>query len=403
MIVESFFQIFALAATVIATLRGGTRVLDAITHNDDLGVMEGPLILSPFDVDKRTNTDGECYTVSPLWELTYSFSEAVRILHDSNEDDSPSDDVELSTWRSKQRVYSMSNPHKDYINQESEVPLKVVSESISSSDVSEKVEKEDERSLIVSTPDTTIILPRDLNVYQKSLNIWKYLLGKIKCFQLEGRKILPVDYSKLPRIEENPNCNIAVDDDTFVLDFDTVYSRTLSIPLSVDSKDLEPKTAQLKVFSPQTFKALRAMFGVDETSFLDSILKSGPFVSFQSNSKGAARVGGFFFFTQDGAFMVKTIKKAEIGTVLEMLPKYYTFMQQNARRSLLTRFCGLYSVKIHDNNSSGDECVFLIMNSVFPAEGSHFITERFDLKGSTVGRECAPEERKRKDYVMKGV
>ena len=36
--------------------------------------------------------------------------------------------------------------------------------------------------------------------------------------------------------------------------------------------------------------------------------------------------------------------------------------------------------------SEGEECVFLIMNSVFPAEGSKFITERFDLKGSTVGR-----------------
>lgn len=35
---------------------------------------------------------------------------------------------------------------------------------------------------------------------------------------------------------------------------------------------------------------------------------------------------------------------------------------------------------------SGDECMFLIMNSVFPAKGSKFITERFDLKGSTVGR-----------------
>lgn len=33
------------------------------------------------------------------------------------------------------------------------------------------------------------------------------------------------------------------------------------------------------------------------------------------------------------------------------------------------------------------------MNSVFPAAGSEFITERFDLKGSTVGRECSPKEK----------
>mmetsp|Transcript_9883 Transcript_9883/g.13981 ORF Transcript_9883/g.13981 Transcript_9883/m.13981 type:complete len:257 (-) Transcript_9883:23-793(-) len=36
------------------------------------------------------------------------------------------------------------------------------------------------------------------------------------------------------------------------------------------------------------------------------------------------------------------------------------------------------------------------MNSVFPVEGSKFISERFDLKGSTVGRECSIEEREKK-------
>jgi 1-phosphatidylinositol-4-phosphate 5-kinase len=43
-----------------------------------------------------------------------------------------------------------------------------------------------------------------------------------------------------------------------------------------------------------------------------------------------------------------------------------------------------------------DERVFVIMNSVFPAEGSKFISERYDLKGSTVGRECSEEEKQRK-------
>jgi len=42
------------------------------------------------------------------------------------------------------------------------------------------------------------------------------------------------------------------------------------------------------------------------------------------------------------------------------------------------------------------EIFFVIMNSVFPVEGSTFITERFDLKGSTVGRTCSDEESKTK-------
>jgi Phosphatidylinositol-4-phosphate 5-kinase len=72
-------------------------------------------------------------------------------------------------------------------------------------------------------------------------------------------------------------------------------------------------------------------------------------------------------------------------------------MNQNAKRSLLTRFCGLYSVKVADagglSNNDEEEKYFLVMNSVFPPEASQFISERFDLKGSTVGRECSEEEK----------
>ena len=50
-----------------------------------------------------------------------------------------------------------------------------------------------------------------------------------------------------------------------------------------------------------------------------------------------------------------------------------------------------------------DEHIFVVMNSVFPAEGAQFISERFDLKGSTVGRECSEEEKesKGKNAIMK--
>ena len=125
-----------------------------------------------------------------------------------------------------------------------------------------------------------------------------------------------------------------------------------------------------------------------------------------------------------------------------MLPEYYDHMSKYARRSLLTRFCGIYKVNYQydspkeryvyfadiiaaysqvknlcnhlfspyilrsyfhsggvmskvsksKRNRESVEYTFVIMNSVFPAEGSTFISERFDLKGSTVGRECSKEE-----------
>lgn len=152
-------------------------------------------------------------------------------------------------------------------------------------------------------------------------------------------------------------------------------------------------------------------------------LQTLPYISFQSNSKGAARAGTFFFFTADGGYMIKTIKKEEAKAFLEMLPHYHRFMsdRKNGRNSLLTKVFGMYSVqflneenahatewngglyspKKHDTtpsdlDGSDEERVFLVMNSVFPAEASAFITERFDLKGSTVGRQCSPEEQQAK-------
>jgi 1-phosphatidylinositol-4-phosphate 5-kinase len=164
--------------------------------------------------------------------------------------------------------------------------------------------------------------------------------------------------------------------------------------------------AELSVFSPNTFEHLRnSVFGISEGEYRKSIFGSGPFVSFQSNSKGAARVGGVFFFTRDGAYMIKTIKKEEAKTFLKMLPKYHKHMKRYARTSLLTRFCGMYGVRIADEGSldRGTLHTFVVMNSAFPAEASRFISERFDLKGSTVGREVSDEELKKKgrDAVMK--
>ena len=81
-----------------------------------------------------------------------------------------------------------------------------------------------------------------------------------------------------------------------------------------------------------------------------------------------------------------------------MLPKYHRHMNRHGRKSLLTRFCGMYGVRIYNKGSAdhGQLHIFVVMNAVFPAEGSHFISERFDLKGSTVGREVSDTELREK-------
>ena len=184
-------------------------------------------------------------------------------------------------------------------------------------------------------------------------------------------------------------------DTTIILNYGVSLSAPPEIAgrrLSADHLTVRSHRSSSKIFvrayAVNLFTRLRSMFGISEKAFYRSLLESGPYVSFQTNSKGAARTGAIFFFTRDGAYLVKTIKEDEAATLLQMLPKYCTFMEENGRRSLLSRFCGIYEVCF------GDECrTLVIMNSVFPARASDRIAERFDLKGSTVGRECPEKER----------
>lgn len=113
---------------------------------------------------------------------------------------------------------------------------------------------------------------------------------------------------------------------------------------TISSKDGTPKTtprvAELAVFAPDTFQHLRnSVFGVSEEEYRQSMFGAGPFISFQSNSKGAARVGGVFFFTRDGAYMIKTIKVRnilssirEVGCILWSTSTYIFLLASIAER-----------------------------------------------------------------------
>ncbi len=417
MILEGFIQAVIYATTAIASLRAGSRAMYAYNHGHEIGVMDGPLILSPRDIAllrEQGSMEGE---VSPLWESVHAFTESVRLLRDEN---NLADDVVVVNWKKEEETkyfYSMSTPHKS-------VDEKVIEEKVDKdSTTSNTTRSADEKSLVVVEPKEInkwrnpkafsllqkYVSSRVHDFYEASKTIKSLCLEVWDCHPLFGsNQLFSRAYDEKDDDDEDDKEDTGEEDD---LDLDLFYTKTIQMPKDKDADDLITgkesldsdkeidRVARIKAYAPKTFTKLRTRFGISEEQFISSLTKSGPNISFQSNSKGAARVGGFFFFTRDGAFMVKTIKKAEIKAILEMLPKYYKFMKSNARRSLLTRFCGLYSIKLGyagDSRKEEDEKCFLIMNSVFPAEASQFISERFDLKGSTVGRECSEEEKESK-------
>lgn len=66
-------------------------------------------------------------------------------------------------------------------------------------------------------------------------------------------------------------------------------------------------TFKFKDYAPIVFAYLRRMFGVNEFDFLLSVCGNANFIEFISNAKS----GQFFFYSNDGRYMIKTMTNAE--------------------------------------------------------------------------------------------
>ncbi len=329
MIIETIFQSFALAAAVVATLRAGSRAFYFISHEQEVGILDGPLILSPFDVKGLKEavidtTSGAIISsavedldiqVSPLWELTHSFSEAVRLLHNVHKDCNSDCSnyfhgdftLKRSSWSEESQTgYSMSSPHKVTIN----LPLEEENFDDHQILASKSSDNSDQSLILVSSLDETQLTSSDHHptIKQKILQSFRRSISTMISIGARTSKLLnqllsPTpflfrrqdDYIDIPEFSHNLE-----DTDETTSDCDTIYSTGLRIPEVKDNylnekidnnPDDSPKIARIRAFAPQTFERLRLLFGVKEEDFLKSILHSGPYVSFQSNSKGAARVG----------------------------------------------------------------------------------------------------------------
>lgn len=155
------------------------------------------------------------------------------------------------------------------------------------------------------------------------------------------------------------------DDSQLLDDYDTVYTMEYNTLVHNSTNT----TATLRAYAPKVFHSLRQSFGISPETFFRVLLDSGPYVSFHTNSKGSA-TNAFFFFTPDGAFLIKTIKPAEKKSLLSILPRYAEYMTEQQGRSLLSQVCGLYEVTLRDTTASSPPRTYsvIIMNSVFPTE-----------------------------------
>ncbi|CAH0479628.1 unnamed protein product [Peronospora belbahrii] len=127
-----------------------------------------------------------------------------------------------------------------------------------------------------------------------------------------------------------------------------------------------------KDFAPHVFRRLREEAKVSSASYRNSLQQTTK----ERVSEGKS--GAFFYFTEDRKYVVKTLTNEELKFLLSILPRYYTFMKRFPD-TFMTRFYGCHGLTMY-----GKTVFFVVMQSVFAT--SLPIHERFDLKGSWVGR-----------------
>lgn len=152
---------------------------------------------------------------------------------------------------------------------------------------------------------------------------------------------------------------------------------------------------KLKVYSPEKFKAIRRHFGVSEKAITDSIcgVHGDPqLVELMSN----ARSGAFMYATNNGHFVIKTMTKTEANFLNDsLLGDYHNHIVANPK-SLLTRFLGMFRLKLHHLKA---HMYFVVMGAVFNLRDKTEL--QFDLKGSSLGRSKKEGEKVSKDNDMR--
>jgi len=143
---------------------------------------------------------------------------------------------------------------------------------------------------------------------------------------------------------------------------------------------------KFKDYCPHAFRCLRQHFGIDPADYMVSLCNT------QKDGENALRElptpgksGSLFLFSSDMQFILKTVPKREAKLLRYILPSYFEHVLAN-ENTLLPRFFGLHRVKPH----KGRQVRFVVMGNVFPT--TRKIHERFDLKGSVVGRAALPQE-----------
>ncbi len=137
-----------------------------------------------------------------------------------------------------------------------------------------------------------------------------------------------------------------------------------------------------KAFGPEIFSRLRMNEGIDDERYLKILSASAN----ERLSEGAS--GAFMFFCGGGEFIVKTIRAREAKVLHTSLNTYSKYLLKHPD-SLLCRVLGSYSLEMFSQTF-----YFVVMLNCFDPHA--YINDRYDIKGSWVGRSAEPKKKGKK-------
>lgn len=105
----------------------------------------------------------------------------------------------------------------------------------------------------------------------------------------------------------------------------------------------------------------------------------------------SGKSGSFFFYSVDGKYVLKTIRKDEFIFLRNILKEYHEHIKAK-KNTLMPKFFSLNKIKFSNRRLKKelgfDQVYFVVMNNIFNKKS--VVHERYDLKGSTYKREVFP-------------
>ena len=185
-------------------------------------------------------------------------------------------------------------------------------------------------------------------------------------------------------VQSIPNFHIKVNEDLSKYMTNMLYSVQ-----TINFGKKKEEVFILKEFAGVIFNNIRLYLGFDKDDFIASISPQDFITELMISNQtifdelcSTGRSGSLFYYTRDGKFIVKTIKRDEYKFIKQILPDYFRHLKTYPL-SLLPKFLGCY-VLTRKVKKKRDKIYFIVMINVFST--SKHIHIRYDLKGSRIGR-----------------